>query len=72
MPCSGCSALHGVNPNQKKKKKKYQMHFFKRYFIIQLYGFQNINTVLPLIFFFHPSLWSLDKFDIYFKLLLPL
>ena len=22
MPCSGCSVLHGVNPNQKKKKKK--------------------------------------------------
>ena len=21
MPCSGCSALHGVNPNLKKKKK---------------------------------------------------
>ena len=22
MPCSGCSALHGMNPNVKKKKKK--------------------------------------------------
>ena len=22
MPCSGCSALHGLNPNKKKKKEK--------------------------------------------------
>ena len=26
MPFSGCSALHGVNPNQKKKKKKKISH----------------------------------------------
>ena len=25
MPRSGCSALHGVNPNQKKKQKKLQV-----------------------------------------------
>ena len=28
MPCSGCSALHGVNPNLKKKKKKMMTEFF--------------------------------------------
>ena len=24
MPCIGCSVLHGVNPNYKKKKKKFK------------------------------------------------
>ena len=28
MPSSGCSALHGMNPNEKKKKIKKETHMF--------------------------------------------
>ena len=35
MPCSGCSALHGVNPNQKKKEKKEKRKHFKPWHILK-------------------------------------
>ena len=30
MPCSGCSALHGMNPNLKNCEAKYQLLINKR------------------------------------------
>ena len=32
MPCSGCSALHGVNPNLKKKKKEKKKTMIEEHF----------------------------------------
>ena len=30
MPCSGCSGLHGVNPNLKKRQKNYTIRKLKK------------------------------------------
>ena len=46
MPCSGCSALHGVNPNLKKPKHFIQRLLSKHHNIVEYLSFyldSNLN-----------------------------
>ena len=50
MPRSGCSALHGVNPNQKKKscKSNRPENKGKMFFLANVYNFYQINHLTAL------------------------
>ena len=43
MPCSGCSALHGVNPDLKKKKGKKEIEYpeNEKSFLVEISIFQS-------------------------------